>query len=114
LAVSFPPNHKPGSRLGVKNKLSRSFIEALAADFEEHGVKAIRQCRVTKPERYLALIANLTPREFFFQHSTVAELQDDELDRMITALRTRIVEEQQRLTAETPLMLTKVPDAIEG
>jgi|SRR6516225_3090523 hypothetical protein len=112
----FPAGHKGGGRpLGVKNKLSRAFVEALAKDFEEFGERAIRQARVTKPEKYLQIIANLVPREFFFQHGTVTELSDTELDKMIELLRQRVVEEQQRITAESPLMLTveKVPDAVE-
>jgi hypothetical protein len=103
--MTFAPGHKSGGRpLGVKNKLSRAFVEALAKDFEEFGERAIRQARVTKPEKYLQIIANLVPREFLFHHNTVAELTDEELDKMIYALRDRVREE--RIAVETPLMLT--------
>ena len=105
-------NANPAGRpRGAKNKLHRSFIEALTKDFEENGDKAIRQCRVTQPGKYLALIASTLPREFFFEHNTVGQLSDDELDRMIDLLRERV--QAERITAETPLMLTveKVPDA---
>ena len=100
-----------GRRPGSKNKLHRSFIEALTKDFEENGEKAIRQLRVTAPGKYLQIIANTLPREFFFEHNTVGQLSDDELDRMIEMLRERV--QAERITAETPLMLTvaKVPDA---
>jgi len=104
-------NGKGGRPSGSKNKLHRSFIEALTKDFEENGDKAIRQCRVTQPGKYLALIASTLPREFFFEHNPVGQLSDDELDRMIEMLRERV--QAERITAETPLMLTveKVPDA---
>jgi len=105
---------KAGARRGVKNKLSSDFL-SLAKDFEEHGDKAIRQCRVTKPEKYLQIIANLTPREFHFAHSTTSELSDTELDKMIELLRQRVIEEQERITAaDAPLMLTaeKVPEDV--
>ena len=105
-------NANPAGRpRGAKNKLHRSFIEALTKDFEENGDKAIRQCRVTQPGKYLALIASTLPREFFFEHNTVGQLSDDELDRMIEMLRGRV--QAERITAQTPLMLTveKVPDA---
>ena len=100
-----------GRRKGSKNKLHRSFIEALTKDFEENGEKAIRQLRVTAPGKYLQIIANTLPREFFFEHNTVGQLSDDELDRMIEMLRERV--QAERITAETPLLLTveKVPDA---
>ena len=108
--MSFEP-FKPGNNAnpagrprGAKNKLHRSFIEALTKDFEENGDKAIRQCRVTQPGKYLALIASTLPREFFFEHNTVGQLSDDELDRMIELLRERL--QAERITAQTPLMLT--------
>ena len=33
----------PGRPLGSKNKLSESFLQALAEDFEKHGKDAIRR-----------------------------------------------------------------------
>ena len=98
-------NANPAGRpRGAKNKLHRSFIEALTKDFEENGDKAIRQCRVTQPGKYLALIASTLPREFFFEHNTVGQLSDDDLDKMIELLRERV--QAERITAQTPLMLT--------
>jgi hypothetical protein len=104
----FKPNNeygKLGGRpKGSKNRLHRSFIEALTKDFEENGEKAIRQLRVTAPGKYLQIIANTLPREFFFEYNTVGQLSDDELDRMIEMLRERV--QAERITAEIPLMLT--------
>jgi hypothetical protein len=95
----FKPNNeygKLGGRpKGSKNKLHRSFIEALTKDFEANGEKAIRQCRVEYPAKYLQLIANTLPREFFFQYDTVTSLTDDELDRMIETFRSRMIEERK-------------------
>jgi hypothetical protein len=84
-----------GRPKGSKNKLHRSFIEALTADFEANGEKAIRQLRVTNPGKYLQIIANTLPREFFFQYDTVTSLTDDELDRMIETFRSRMIEERK-------------------
>jgi hypothetical protein len=101
--MSFEP-FKPGNEYGKlgggrpkgsKNKLHRSFIEALTKDFDENGEKAIRQLRVTAPGKYLQIIANTLPREFFFEHNTVAQLSDDELDRMIETFRSRMIEERK-------------------
>ena len=89
-------NANPAGRpRGAKNKLHRSFIEALTKDFEENGEKAIRQLRVTAPGKYLQIIANTLPREFFFQYDTVTSLTDDELDRMIETFRSRMIEERK-------------------
>ena len=101
--MSFEP-FKPGNEYGKlgggrpkgsKNRLHRSFIEALTKDFEENGDKAIRQCRVTQPGKYLQIIANTLPREFSFQYDTVTSLTDDELDRMIETFRSRMIEERK-------------------
>src|SRR6516225_211570 len=111
----FKPNNEYGKlggrRPGSKNKLHRSFIEALTKDFEENGEKAIRQLRVTAPGKYLQIIANTLPREFFFTYDTVAELSDDEMRRLIETLRA----EALRVTAQAPLLLTveKVSNAAE-
>ena len=41
---------KSGGRAkGARNKISTAFLEALAKDFEEHGVDAIKIMRVEKP-----------------------------------------------------------------
>ena len=50
---------------------------------------------MTQPGKYLALIASTLPREFFFEHNTVGQLSDDELDRMIETFRSRMIEEHK-------------------
>src|SRR5262249_57301735 len=57
---------KNGRPRGAKNKLHRSFVEALAKDFEEHGEGAIVVCRVEEPTRYLQIIASILtcPKNF--------------------------------------------------
>src|SRR5262249_34414712 len=61
---------KNGRPRAAKNKLHRSFVEALAKDFEEHGEGAIRICRVEEPTRYLQIIASILPKEFLFENVT--------------------------------------------
>jgi hypothetical protein len=53
----------PGRPLGARNKLGTAFLEALQADFQEHGAIAIAQCRESKPEKYIAVCASLLPKE---------------------------------------------------
>jgi len=54
---------KPGSR----NKLGEAFIEALNADFEQHGEAVIAAVRIEKPDQYLKVIASILPREIAAQ-----------------------------------------------
>jgi hypothetical protein len=57
-----------GRPKGSRNVLSGSYIERLAADFEMHGEKAIEKLRRTNPARYLALVADLVPKDFNLKH----------------------------------------------
>ena len=52
-----------GRPKGAKNRLSWSFLNALADDFEAHGIETIRICRVERPNEYLKIVAGLMPRE---------------------------------------------------
>jgi len=55
-----PAGRPPGS----KNKISEKFIEALTADFDQHGVTVIEKVRTDKPENYLKIVADLVPKDF--------------------------------------------------
>lgn len=85
---------KNGRPRGAKNKLHRSFVEALAKDFEEHGEGAIRICRVEEPTRYLQIIASILPKEFLFEN-VMGDMDDEQLDDLIAALRQRVMEHRQ-------------------
>ena len=53
----------PGRPLGSKNKLSESFLQALAEDFEKHGKDAIRRVCKSSPGEYLRIIAGMVPKD---------------------------------------------------
>lgn len=53
-----------GRPKGTRNNLSKAFIEALHADFSEHGKKAIERVRLEKPEEYIKTVARLVPTQF--------------------------------------------------
>lgn len=73
-----------GRPKGSRNKLGEQFVEALQADFEEHGKAAIETVRKGKPDAYLKVIASLLPKEIKIE--AVNDLSDDELDRRIKQL----------------------------
>ncbi|WP_427026602.1 hypothetical protein ACP4J4_20245 (plasmid) [Aureimonas ureilytica] len=52
-----------GRPKGARSKLSEAFLEALRADFDEHGIAAIRAVREEKPDQYLRVIASILPKE---------------------------------------------------
>ncbi len=75
---------KTGGRLsGTRNKISKALLEALAADFEAHGIEAIRITRRERPADYLKVIASILPKEFEITDSRLQDLSDDELDAFI-------------------------------
>lgn len=46
-----------------RTRLQGAFIHALAEDFEEHGRDVIELLRKKHPDRYIAAIASLMPKE---------------------------------------------------
>lgn len=79
---------KTGGRVkGARNRIAYKLIEALAADFEQHGEEAIKIARIERPVEYLKVIASLCPKEFEIVDSRLAELSDEELDVFIAKLR---------------------------
>ncbi len=52
-----------GRPKGSRDKLTTSFIDALAKDFAKHGKAAIESVRKDDPPAYLRLIAGLVPKE---------------------------------------------------
>lgn len=52
-----------GRPKGARNKLSEDFFKALADDFAENGVEAIRVMRAERPGDYAKMIAALQSKE---------------------------------------------------
>jgi len=53
-----------GRPKGARQKLSTAFIEALASDFDHHGLGVIEKVREEAPVSYLNLVADLVPKNF--------------------------------------------------
>jgi hypothetical protein len=108
-----------GRARGVKNRLSHAFLTALAEDFEQYGVEAIKICRVEKPNEYLRVIAHLMPKELEVSIGPLQEISDQELDKLIEHARTRIIDitpanpdsrEGEALNGEPVKLLSSVPE----
>lgn len=79
--VSGNPAGRPK---GSRNKLGEAFIEALHADFAEHGVTAIQKTREDDPAAYVRVIAGILPKELKIE--TTSDLTDEQLDARIRQL----------------------------
>lgn len=62
--TQFKPGNPggPGRPKGSRDKLSFAFIEALANDFEKHGVATIARLREEQPAQYTSTIGKLMPK----------------------------------------------------
>jgi hypothetical protein len=85
----------PGRPRGARNKLARRFLEDCLADWHEHGAAALRICRMEDPVAYCRMMASIVPRELEITATSVAELADDELEKMIQNLRAQIAQKQE-------------------
>src|SRR5262249_43998704 len=82
---------KTGGRArGVKNRLSHAFLTALAEDFEQNGVEALKIARIEKPVEYIRIVAGLMPRELEIMDNRLADLSDEELENFIVKLRAQL------------------------
>ena len=79
-----------GRAKGAKNRLSHAFLTALADDFEQHGVDALKITRIERPVDYIKVVAGLMPRELEIMDSRLADLSDEELDVFIAKLRAQL------------------------
>jgi hypothetical protein len=81
------PIGKIGGRpKGARNKLARKFLEDCYADWQEHGVAAIKVMRMEDPAGYCKMMASLVPRELELTSTVLTELSDDDLEATIQLL----------------------------
>lgn len=75
-----------GRPKGARSKLGEQFVEALQADFEEHGKAAIEVVRAEKPDQYLKVIASLLPRDVNLTVNEFEGKSDDDIRRELREL----------------------------
>lgn len=81
-------NANPAGRpKGSRNKLGEEFVQALQADFNQHGAEAIVKVRTDKPDAYLKVIASILPKELNVNTNALGDMSDDELTAVIAAMR---------------------------
>lgn len=91
IATRFRPGQSgnpAGRKPGARNKLGEAFLEAVRADFDQHGHAAIVAMRETDPGAYIRTIASLMPKELLIEQTSdrVAddpEARDREIERLV-------------------------------
>jgi hypothetical protein len=79
-----------GRPKGSRNALGEAFIEAMHADFKEHGAAAIVKVRDEKPDQYLKVIASILPKDLNVNINQMDDLTDDQLIQRIRSLDSAI------------------------
>jgi hypothetical protein len=94
VAAQFKPGTtgNPGGVPRSRDKLTRAFANALAEDFDKHGVKAIEDARMADPVRYVQIVASLMPKQIE-QTQPLDDMGDDELLAAIAFLRSSLTAE---------------------
>jgi len=74
----FKPGN-PGRPKGARNKLGEAFLEAMLADFTEHGEDVIVKVRTEKPDVYLKTVASILPQQLNVKVEPFDEMTDEQL-----------------------------------
>lgn len=95
-----------GRPKGSRNRFAEAFVADFLSDWEEHGAKALADCRACDPAAYLKVAATLLPKDLNINHNDGAALDrlldqfnDQQLSQLIGALAS--VGAAQALRAKT-------------
>src|SRR6266511_5635686 len=113
----FQVGHSGGRPKGARNRLAAKVFEDILRHWCEpaapgsklcKGAEALETLYKEKPGEYLRLTASVLPREFIFE-SVTSELDDEQIDELLIALRRRMIEAR-----EAPPALLPSPDTDEA
>lgn len=87
-STRFQPGNKEQRRKqkGCRDRISRAFLEAFAADFEENGAATIVRMRKEDPSSYVKIAVALQPKEVEVKHF-IEGVEDADIQAVIDELR---------------------------
>jgi hypothetical protein len=88
---------RAGRKPGSKVRLTNTFLNDVLDEWEKGGKDALRIFRIENPDRFCVMVASLVPRELMLAPAA-SELDDAELDDMISRLR-------EQLAQHAPLLI---------
>lgn len=68
-----------GRPKGARNKLGEAFLQAMLADFTEHGEEVIVKVREEKPDVYLKTVASILPQQLNVKVEPFEDMTDEQL-----------------------------------
>jgi hypothetical protein len=84
--------HYAGRPKGSRNKINQAYIDAIAAEFEAHGVSALEKVRKKMPHVFLRLVAELLPKQVQVEHG-LTDMTEEQLEQRIRELDAAIAQE---------------------
>ena len=96
-------NKLAGNRRGVKNKLATRVLEDLIKIWDEpvregsaitNGVAALRIMAKLHPAEFCKLYCGLVPKEYWVESTTLTDMTDEELDKVIRRMRDEVRQEE--------------------
>jgi enoyl reductase-like protein len=88
--MSLRGYNRGGRPLGSRNRINKQFLDDFLAEWQEGGRKAIKIMRIQHPGDFVRVAASLLPKEFVVEN-VLTEIDDGELERMITRLRAEVL-----------------------
>lgn len=89
IATRFKPGNS-GRPKGSRNRLGEDFLQALCADWAEHGPDVLKKVREDRPHEYLKVVASLLPKQLDvapggeLDHLSYDELRQQIIDEVRT------------------------------
>ena len=81
-----------GRPKGSRNRLSETFLGALAVDFDQHGIGVIERVRMERPHDYLRIVVAALPKDMNMSLST----QQRRLELLTDAELTAIIRDSEQ------------------
>jgi len=112
LLTAHTRNEAPrqGRPLGVRNRLSRKFLDDALASWEEHGPAALKQMRWRDPVSYCRVMAAIVPKELQID-VTRSALSPEDREALIEFYRQYLLKIEKQDEAQKQLLIeSKVED----
>jgi hypothetical protein len=92
--------HKGGRPRGSRNKLFAQVFEDVLQHWNQpvpgrnvsQGMAALEVMRKERPAEYVKAVLSIMPKEVLLSDSTVADLNDEQIDTLLMTLRKQVLE----------------------
>src|SRR5262249_921811 len=87
----------PARSVVTRSRFANSFVRAMASDFEQYGVSAIKRVRSRYPAIYLKICTMMLPKEIQVKEDAISRLSDEQLDEYLSCVRDLVAAKRAEL-----------------